>query len=468
MDDRFDRLFDDLPELPEKDASLINPWQRPLTYLAWGIFLTTVTFNFLQLDQLLPPVGILLLYLGFRALRRENGGFRAAYVMAVLRVVTLFVGYALRAAPVFSSELARLLTVPVLLIQVAQLAALRAGLARVFDRTGAPRRLGGVNWLLVFNLIIALGALLGVGDIGPLGLVMIAGYVAVIVAVARLPRSLGDAGCALRNAPVKLSDGVLSAVMLGSLLAVTLTCWLTGNTLAIPKAQPFTATENDALSEKLPAEILEIMTEEEIALFEEAENIQFTWSEGDAGMNRLTDLRLCTVTAQLPQARLLILHYFHWPVGGPRWGDSLTTWQSSSLTRIGTPAGGVVYEREGRSYRSAFADLAWGARTVQGVFTSTDPYVWADVYVPLGARNTRGYLLYTVSAGAEQWINYNCQLQYYHRTLPEAFAHPGSPSDVQFSGDFDHGNRAIFLTLFTAWCEEDPFDGTLTTIEPKM
>ena len=74
MDDRFEELLADLPDPDGGDVERIDTWRRPVRFIAWGILLTTVIFNFLYLDRLLPPVGAVLTVLGFRALRRLPGG----------------------------------------------------------------------------------------------------------------------------------------------------------------------------------------------------------------------------------------------------------------------------------------------------------------------------------------------------------------------------------------------------------
>ena len=49
-----------------------TPWRRALLLICWGIALTTITLNFLNLQYILPAVGSVLLCLGFRSLRRET------------------------------------------------------------------------------------------------------------------------------------------------------------------------------------------------------------------------------------------------------------------------------------------------------------------------------------------------------------------------------------------------------------
>ena len=93
MDD-FDRLlYEGAEQLPVDAAPALEPpkpWKGPLNRVCWGLVLVTITLNFLGLDWILPAIGTVLLWLGLRPLRRENHGFRFAYVCATLYAVLRF------------------------------------------------------------------------------------------------------------------------------------------------------------------------------------------------------------------------------------------------------------------------------------------------------------------------------------------------------------------------------------------
>ena len=67
-----------LPELPPAEiAQGVTPWRRAMGRILWGLALTSITLQFWNLQYLLPTIGLVLLMLGFRALRRENGWLAA-------------------------------------------------------------------------------------------------------------------------------------------------------------------------------------------------------------------------------------------------------------------------------------------------------------------------------------------------------------------------------------------------------
>ena len=72
---RFDALLTEgagaLPPAPD-----VSPWRTAMSCIMGGIALKTLTLQILYLDDILPTLGCILLVLGFRTLRRENGALR--------------------------------------------------------------------------------------------------------------------------------------------------------------------------------------------------------------------------------------------------------------------------------------------------------------------------------------------------------------------------------------------------------
>ena len=62
-----------------------KPWRIAMNRILWGTALTTL--NFWNLDVIMPAIGIILMLLGYRALRNENGWFKCGYVISWIRVI---------------------------------------------------------------------------------------------------------------------------------------------------------------------------------------------------------------------------------------------------------------------------------------------------------------------------------------------------------------------------------------------
>lgn len=62
-----------VPErLPDKVAAAVTPWKRAMGRVLAGTALTALGTNLWGLNYLLPGIGLVLMLLGFRLLRREE------------------------------------------------------------------------------------------------------------------------------------------------------------------------------------------------------------------------------------------------------------------------------------------------------------------------------------------------------------------------------------------------------------
>ena len=85
-------LIESMPEMPPADIShTVTPWRKAMNMILWGMGLTTVTFNFLLLQYILPTIGILLMVMGFQMLRSENKWFKASFIVSILQLVTIII-----------------------------------------------------------------------------------------------------------------------------------------------------------------------------------------------------------------------------------------------------------------------------------------------------------------------------------------------------------------------------------------
>lgn len=461
MDDRMDELLGELT--PDTEDLSVDPWRRPIRLIIWGILLTTVTLNFLNLDMLLPGVGLILMCLGFRPLRRENGGFRVCWVLSILRLIFALAVDMVYATPFEYGSLTTLFYIPGAVLQLAQLFALRAGLAGVFDRAGAERRLTSMNWLIAMQFLVAFLGLLNVGNMGILGLGLLALYVGIIVTLFKLPKALGDTGYALRNAPVRLGDLPTAIVGCVTFALLVAGAYFAGIAMRVPASRPYVPNET-ALS--LPTDMAELLTTGEAALFEDAVDIQYKFREPET-LPDGTKIQFCTAVAELSEHRLLILHYFRYLEGGPKYSDGFDSWMSARFTRwvrpdtgSSQPTGAIVFEQDGLTRRAPIRDLEGGYAVTHGIlWDDAGDRVSGNVYAPPDAENVRGYVLYMVRAQVNTPLNYNCCINFLHTKVFDTFRR-GTPAQMLFNGFADSHWKVIHFTDFTSFLgdapEEDP------------
>lgn len=79
-----DMIMNSLPDIPPVELTdKVSPWNEAMTRIAAGILLCGITIDFLSINIILPFIGSLLMLLGYRTLRDENGYFKAGYVISV-------------------------------------------------------------------------------------------------------------------------------------------------------------------------------------------------------------------------------------------------------------------------------------------------------------------------------------------------------------------------------------------------
>ncbi len=85
--DGLDRLIEDsLDFIPPDDVvDHVSAGKTAFDLIIAGLALSTITLDILALGYILPLIGVVLLLLGFRRLRGENGWFKACYDVSAVR-----------------------------------------------------------------------------------------------------------------------------------------------------------------------------------------------------------------------------------------------------------------------------------------------------------------------------------------------------------------------------------------------
>ena len=87
-----------VPErLPDKVA--VTPWKRAMGRVLAGTALTALGTNLWGLNYLLPGIGLVLMLLGFRLLRRENRWFRCCFLLTGMQLAYCVFQLILQATP---------------------------------------------------------------------------------------------------------------------------------------------------------------------------------------------------------------------------------------------------------------------------------------------------------------------------------------------------------------------------------
>lgn len=139
----FDRiLMDDLAAIPpaEHIVAAANPLDASITKILWGMVLTFFKLNFFYLNYILPLLGSILLYLGYRSLRKENRWFKLCWLISGVLLLWHAVFDVLAATPILAQFSRSAWNWPLTALTSAAhftlLFSLRAGLRTAFAATG--------------------------------------------------------------------------------------------------------------------------------------------------------------------------------------------------------------------------------------------------------------------------------------------------------------------------------------------
>ena len=340
--DEFDRLlYEGSAQLPPELSALKPPcpWKKPIGQICWGLALITITLNFFGLNAILPAVGAALLWLGLAPLRRENSGFRFAYACATLYALLRLAVVLFQATPL-DHWLAGLIgqewntttgpvplyyalrTVLIQLVLVFAVGGLWRGLKGVFYRAGQKPRTAAAGGLVILEALLIPMALIGLEGWLLVGPVLIV-WIALLVNLRKISKSLDQAGYAMKPAPVAVSSGMALGVWLGLHLLMIAALPLLFSRLPAGVQTPVygTTVSDSALRTQLlelgfPEDILSRLDDSELARFEGAYGAKKEGYRNDE--SDLPDGMPSIVTVEVPVRdekygfRTVYLAYLHW------------------------------------------------------------------------------------------------------------------------------------------------------------
>lgn len=213
---------------PEVVVAQVTPWRLATKRILTGIGLTTVTLNFWWLNYLLPTIGMALMLLGFRALRRENRWLGLCFGITLLRAVYLYATLVLNStiwsSTVSSCSVLYGSTGLNLILTFVQFFFLWGGFRAVQQKAGLPPHAGPAVALLIwYGITGLLAAVQYNGLILPLALLIC--YICILRSLWKLSKQLDQAGYAIRPAPVRVTDTVLS-IAIAAVVLIGCTCGL--------------------------------------------------------------------------------------------------------------------------------------------------------------------------------------------------------------------------------------------------
>lgn len=460
-------LKNSIPELPPDDiVKEVTPWRKAMNRSLVGLALTTITLNFLGLNYILPAVGVIMMLLGFRALRGENGWFKGCWIITSVRTVCIFASLILNATiyqeAVYASRLSDVFIALNVAMVFLMLFLLWKGFRAVQIKAGLPAHAGGAGAMIVwYALVCLLAAAQYTGWIILIALII--AYALIIRSLFKLSGELDEAGYAICPAAVRVSERTLVIGLLAAVAAGIVCGKLFFNSYPM-RWQPLEVSGDTQTAEikaelsglGFPGDILNDLTDEDIMACEGASRVfveteEYSLKNGEVKTGG-DDLRITGIAVELDGGRWKIFHHFRWISDPGACGtESLQLWPAYHRQRqegwspVGDVSGRLLCETDGRTLTAPYYSLGsetydydsmfWGTETVTDVF--------AAFSLPRGGESCRGYVTYDMAELQDGWM-INSWINYTHQR--SWFLYPAmTAQEYRKSGSWDFDGSFILI-----------------------
>ena len=413
------------PPAEEAERQPVTLWRRSIGQILIGMVLCSVTLHFWYLSELLPAIGLILLLLGFRALRRENRWFSVCWIIAAVRTALFFSLLALGGSIIQAAGLAEhllshlaLLNLILLLLQYGCFA---GGMKALQFKAGAAVPNGGAAGLFIWALAMVFFSILPLEGTPRilLTLSMAVIFLLIIRTLFQASKKIDETGYEVDPAPVKLQNRALCALILAAFTAALACCYLFLSRypmrwVVAEPTEPATAPiRENLLALGFPEIVLRDLSAEDLQACNGAVEVFYTMEDFPVNNGRTIrekngnqtvisrvfdekELRLTSVAVRLPgeQEHWKIFHHFLWIKNPGFYGTEAMMLQPADLCE-GWPspadadAGGrVLYNEGGTVYTAPYFELGTDAQFPGSLF--------AAFSMPEKGTRHRGYLSYHV------------------------------------------------------------------------
>ena len=402
--DDFDcSLATTLSELPPSEETVrdVTPWRTAMNRIVWGLCLTSFTLGVAYLQYLLPAIGTVQLYLGFRSLRHSNRWFRIAWYASICKACLLFISDILIATPwgVLPWNIWPLLTITTAL---ALFLSLHVGLVQAARDVGQPVFRRPALWAAMwYTVLLVIGFFSSeLGTLAALPILVV--FIAILNSLCKARDELENWGYAVNVSPVKLGGRWFAALYLGSLLLAVLLTSGAANHIAMPSyEQAFDSVETDSTEADLlnlgfPEDLLARLPAEELLRLENAYfcSVDRDGNTAEAGSKHgIQAIRFDTVYVQISPHSVRVYEFFNFREDTLRTNfKTMTMLEPTHSAQISDITGGISWTIDGTAYRS---QLPISNQTYSSMFFGSSLLPSSIFSYPFFSRDRAGYMAYT-------------------------------------------------------------------------
>ena len=427
-------------------------WKQTYENILIGIGFVGITLNFLFLNQILPFIGVLLVFTGFRKLRRENQWFRIGYAGAGLKVVITIVSIVLGAVlgheEIYASYVWKVIAFCGGILPIVLMGCFYFGMRAELEKRDVNINHEVLLHLLIWYVVVAaLAAWNYQGLI--LALIILAAYIGILVELKHIAEKLEEAGYILEEQTVRISNekcvGCAVVLTVAGLFSayLFLDSYHMEWTMVKESQDPVSEEIKDhLLSLGLPEDILDDLTEEDLLDCKNARQVLVERDDypmndgvdiisGTEGYTQYSkeypqkELKLSGAAVELEQeGQWKVIHHFLWN-GNPGFRGTEAVQINPAYQELnggwtsqGKLTGQVLYDKDGTSYTADYKILQdENYDTGMNAFfygSQQNASIFAEFSLPRSGENCRGYVAYEIKAKEsdwwiDSWLNYTHQ-----------------------------------------------------------
>lgn len=474
-DNDFENMLENsVPDglLPEEIVNNVTPWKKAMKRILWGIALSTVTFNFLYLNYILPAIGLILIFFGYRALRCENKWFNMCFIASAGRAAYFFLKLVLNTTIIKSydvtSKILFAFDVVSSVLIVFEFFFLWRGLRTAQKKAGLPVRCGSAFMLMLWYAVLCVLAFIRYNG-SVIIIMMLIGYIFIIFSVYRLSKTFDKVGYSFKTAFIRISNKCILLILALAIAAGATIGYLFGGRYPMKwcKADMSEHDEVEGIKAHLtelgfPEYVLDDLSAEDIkscdgALSVVVDNLDVWNREIADGMLEMVGIG---VKISDEPHKWIIFHHFIWTENPGFCGtESVHLWPiyqdiSSGWISDGEISGRVLYDKDGETFIAPYHSLEETYLTYETIFfgNQTRRDIYGSFSMPKKGNNRRGYVSYSVKGNSSADVIYS-SMHYTHQK--SCFQYPvmtamekRKMSEMRISGVFYTVSQRIqFFTL---------------------
>lgn len=431
----FDRQITyDMSEITpsEDEIGRINPWSQPIDSITLGLIFTSLHFNFLYLQYILPSLGAIMIFLGFRSLRNENVYFKILWLLSMVKLIQQLGNIIVIASPLNLIDYPEAIAGIIYLgLQIPFLLLFHKGLKDVFKNAGKQMESAPLLKASIWTVAVFLIAISPLAESWLIFIPMIVIYILIVKSLFSIGSQLDDTGYVLTNAPVKINSGTFGWTYFLMILVIAIGCNLYFSHLRLEPTEyeppTLTKTRQQLLHMNFPVEALQYLQEQDVEKLRDAKNIEvftkllmfdptkvehqeaypdsmFITHTYEPGKN---NMEVSTIYIEMPGNTVYVMQYFNWINGKPIWQDGIVIHGAFSEEGYDIDRerkkvlvnSSLFYRKKGIEYIADFPRIICGQVEVNHMFGSyRSKPIRAALSFPFGSKHQRGYVLYRYEA----------------------------------------------------------------------